>query len=269
LPIWPRRGVRELQRSRRACAGVPADRRRRRQGERLADQRREGGRAPLSDDHGRARRCDAPRAEGRIPALRDRPRLFPFPPRRRRDRGRDGDGRARIRSRPERRGALVLTVRLAALGAALAVVPGIVPADEPVSAPGAQLDGGTPSASIWDGVYTAAQAERGGYLYPGPCGKCHGRRLDGAPDDPDMFPTKPIAGPKFLRAWDGRSLAVLFEYLRATMPENNPGFLSDGEYADLIAYMLQRSGAPAGSSELPADPNVLVPLQLRATPEGR
>jgi len=148
-------------------------------------------------------------------------------------------------------------------------VPGIVPADEAVSAPGAQLDGGTPSASIWDGVYTAAQAERGEYLYPGPCGKCHGRRLDGAPDDPDMFPTKPIAGPKFLRAWDGRSLAVLFEYLRATMPENNPGFLSDGEYADLIAYMLQRSGAPAGSSELPADPNVLVPLQLRATPEGR
>lgn len=121
--------------------------------------------------------------------------------------------------------------------------------------------------SIWDGVYTEAQARRGEYLYPGPCGKCHGVRLDGAPEDPDMFSTRPIAGAKFLRAWDGRTLGVLFEYLRATMPENNPGFLTDGEYADLIAYMLERSGAPAGDTELPADPAALAPIRIRKTPD--
>lgn len=120
-----------------------------------------------------------------------------------------------------------------------------------------------PPVSIWDGVYTEAQARRGEYLYPGPCGKCHGVRLDGAPEDPDMFSTPPIAGAKFLRDWDGRSLGVLFEYLRATMPANNPGFLSDAEYADLIAYMLARSGAPTGSAELPADPQALAALAIR------
>lgn len=135
---------------------------------------------------------------------------------------------------------------------------------EPVERPVAS----TPATSIWDGVYSEAQARRGEYLYPGPCGKCHGVKLDGAPEDPDMFSTKPIAGSKFLRDWDGRSLGTLFEYLRVTMPANNPGFLSDGEYADLIAYMLSRSGAPAGDAELAADPKALAAALIRKAPDG-
>jgi mono/diheme cytochrome c family protein len=120
--------------------------------------------------------------------------------------------------------------------------------------------------SIWSGTYTTAQASRGAEVYPGPCGRCHGRRLDGAPDDPDMFPTRPIAGAKFLREWDGRSLAALLEYLRATMPENNPGYLSDREYVDLIAHMLARSGVPAGRSELEPDPAMLSAILIRRQP---
>ncbi len=38
-------------------------------------------------------------------------------------------------------------------------------------------------ASVWDGVYTEAQAGRGRAAYTGACGLCHGRRLNGAPDD--------------------------------------------------------------------------------------
>lgn len=104
--------------------------------------------------------------------------------------------------------------------------------------------------SVWDGVYTEAQAARGADIYPGPCGRCHGVKLDGAPDDPDMFSTQPIAGHKFLRNWNGASLAALFVYLRETMPENNPSYLSDQEYADLIAYMLAVSELPPGRDEL-------------------
>src|SRR5690606_32629449 len=119
-----------------------------------------------------------------------------------------------------------------------------------------------PPASIWDGIYTPEQALRGAQLYAGPCGRCHGVRLDGAPDDPDMFSTRPIAGPKFLRDWNGRSVATLLEYVRTTMPENNPGFLSDREYADLIAYMLDVSGAPAGGTELPPEPSLLTGIAI-------
>ena len=104
--------------------------------------------------------------------------------------------------------------------------------------------------SIRDGVFTAEQARRGRIAYTGPCDRCHGFKLDGASDDPDMLPAPPVAGPKFLRKWNGRTLVALFEYVRTTMPSNNPGYLSDAEVADIVAYMLSSSGIPAGSEEL-------------------
>jgi len=119
-------------------------------------------------------------------------------------------------------------------------------------------------ASIRAGVYTEAQANRGAYSYPVACGKCHGYLLDGAPDDPDMFSTPPIGGPKFLRNWKGRSLGALFEYTKTTMPFNNPGFLGDQELADVLAYMLQQSGAPAGEVELRPDPERLGRILIEA-----
>ena len=64
-------------------------------------------------------------------------------------------------------------------------------------------------ASVWDGVFTEAQASRGQAVYPGSCGTCHGRRLNGAPEDPDMRSTPPLARARFLRVWEGRSLATL------------------------------------------------------------
>lgn|GEM_PF-1618048 len=164
---------------------------------------------------------------------------------------------------------MVLTRKLAALAAVLAVAPAAAPADDPPAQlePAVRRGASSPTLSIWDGIYTDEQARRGEYLYPGPCGKCHGVKLDGAPEDPDMFSTKPIAGPKFLRDWDGRTLGVLYEYLRATMPANNPGFLSDREYADLIAFMLARSGAPSGRTELEPDPSRLAALLIRKAAE--
>jgi mono/diheme cytochrome c family protein len=119
-----------------------------------------------------------------------------------------------------------------------------------VAAVATSQTGAERNASIWDGVFTVAQARRGQNVYTGPCDRCHGYKLDGAADDPDMYPAPPVAGPKFLRKWDGRSLAALLEYLRVTMPANNPGYLSEQELADLIAYMLEVSGTPAGNEEL-------------------
>ncbi|HSM35509.1 MAG TPA: c-type cytochrome [Longimicrobiales bacterium] len=116
--------------------------------------------------------------------------------------------------------------------------------------------------TIWDGVFSAAQAERGGALYEAPCGRCHGRRLDGASDDPDMRSSPPLARAAFLRRWDGRSLATLYEYIRATMPESTPGSLPDQEYIDLIAYMLATSGAEPGEEELMPDPVSLAGVRI-------
>ena len=139
---------------------------------------------------------------------------------------------------------------------------GSVTADE-VAAVRDQLADAGQAASVWDGVFTEAQAARGREAYSGACGFCHGRRLNGAPDDPDMRSTPPLARARFLREWDGRSLATLFAYTRQTMPEDNPGSLADQEYADIIAYMLSVNRMPAGDDELPPDPRGLARIVMR------
>lgn len=120
--------------------------------------------------------------------------------------------------------------------------------------------------SIWDGVYTEAQAERGQNVYKAPCGLCHGTRLNGAPDDNDMVPGPALARLNFLRNWDGRSLGTLYTYTISTMPKSNPGFMPPEDYAAIIAHMLAVSGAPAGEEELPADPWDLGHIQILPKP---
>ena len=124
------------------------------------------------------------------------------------------------------------------------------------------------TTSVWDGVFTEEQAKRGQAVYTGACGTCHGRRLNGAPDDPDMRSTPPLARARFLRDWDGRSLATLFEYTRATMPENNPDSLTNDEYVDVIAYMLSVGGMPAGADELQPNPQRLARIVVEGSADG-
>lgn len=130
---------------------------------------------------------------------------------------------------------------------------------------GAAAEPAGDQASIWDGVFTAEQATRGEAAYDA-CTKCHGRRLNGAADDPDMKSTPPLARAAFLRVWNGRTLATLFEMTRSTMPQNNPGSLTDQEYVDLIAYMLSVSQAPAGDTELPVDSAALGRIVIEPGP---
>lgn len=136
---------------------------------------------------------------------------------------------------------------------------------EDVAAIRADLEPASEMRTIWESVYTAEQAKHGKAVYDGACALCHGRRLDGVPEDRDMLPGPPVGRAKFLRNWDGRSLGALYSYTRWTMPKSNPGFLSEEDYASLLAYMLEVSGVPAGDSPLPADP--LETGLIRITPK--
>src|ERR1700721_1956122 len=42
------------------------------------------------------------------------------------------------------------------------------------------------AASVWDGVYTAGQADRGKALYGKQCASCHGAGLDGSGQAPPL-----------------------------------------------------------------------------------
>ena len=98
--------------------------------------------------------------------------------------------------------------------------------------------------TVWDGVYTAAQAKRGEALYRTHCAACHGEALGGLEAAPALV------GDVFSSTWEGAPLADLFERTRATMPQNKPGSLSRPQNADILAFMLQAGKFPAGATEL-------------------
>jgi cytochrome c553 len=115
------------------------------------------------------------------------------------------------------------------------------------------------SHSIWDGVYTDAQAKRGAAGYAEHCAQCHGDSLSGNGAD---IPA--LAGSSFLYNWDGLGLDALFDRIHTTMPQSNPGSLSVNEVADITAYLLSANQLPSGSTELPADTQSLQKIQFVA-----
>jgi len=99
--------------------------------------------------------------------------------------------------------------------------------------------------SIWDGVYTEAQAERGHTLYMQSCSRCHGVELSGT------FETPPLVG-RFMPYWSGSTLDALFDYVSTAMPLDHPGALGVGANTDIVAFILKRNEIPAGAKELGA-----------------
>ena len=117
--------------------------------------------------------------------------------------------------------------------------------------------------SVWDGVYTAEQADRGQAAYLARCGSCHGALLSGGEVAP------PLAGGDFLSNWNGLTLGDLFERIRTTMPADNPGKVSRETNAEILAYILRVNQFPAGTAELPRATEFLRQIRLDAAkPEG-
>jgi mono/diheme cytochrome c family protein len=95
--------------------------------------------------------------------------------------------------------------------------------------------------TVWDGIYTIEQAERGQGLVDEYCAVCHGKNLRGSQGAPA------IAGVALLYLWDGRTLGELLETISTTIPPGQGGALTDQEYVDVLAIMLQRSDFPTGN----------------------
>ena len=100
------------------------------------------------------------------------------------------------------------------------------------------------SRSVWDGVYTEEQAKRGEPVYRKECAACHGDQLTGGESAP------PLTGGAFLANWNGLTLGDLFDRIRKTMPQSNPGRLTRQQDADVLAFMLDRNKFPSGKTEL-------------------
>jgi mono/diheme cytochrome c family protein len=111
----------------------------------------------------------------------------------------------------------------------------------------------------WDGVYTDDQAKRGEPLYAEKCSSCHGPDMNGG----EMAPG--LAGGEFTANWNDLSLGDLFERMRISMPQNNPGSLSRQQNADILAAILKKGNYPAGKDELPTQTEALNMFKFMAT----
>ena len=61
-------------------------------------------------------------------------------------------------------------------------------------------------------------------------------------------------GDRFVASWKDRRVYDLYALIRSTMPLDKPGGLKDGEYLDVIAYLLKANKhASAGVDSLRAD----------------
>ncbi|MEQ1896682.1 MAG: cytochrome c [Vicinamibacterales bacterium] len=111
--------------------------------------------------------------------------------------------------------------------------------------------------SIWAGVYTDAQADRGVMLYKSKCVMCHGPALGGAIDG-----GPPLRGLEFFVRWDGTPLNEMVNQVSELMPAEYPGTLKRQEYVDIITFFLRANGVPAGATELSADDAALSAVEF-------
>ena len=99
----------------------------------------------------------------------------------------------------------------------------------------------TPRRTVWDGVYTEAQAARGMMAFGQSCAGCHALAAEGK---------APLVGEPFWKSFAQKSVGELLEFVSVNMPNGAPGSLNGSTYADIVALMLKSNGFPAGTTEL-------------------
>jgi mono/diheme cytochrome c family protein len=99
------------------------------------------------------------------------------------------------------------------------------------------------------GVYTESQATAGKATFDLRCAGCHVTAVR-------------MTGPDFRKAWQGQTVWKFFATVRETMPSDNPGSLTDQQYADVIAHLMQASRMPAGTTALPTDSATLSKIRM-------
>ena len=115
--------------------------------------------------------------------------------------------------------------------------------------------------TVWDGVYTDAQAERGRASYQQSCAACHREDLRGDSTAPSLV------GESFTFLWGDMEVGELLARMQKVMPPERPGSLPAPTYLDIVAFILQKNAFPAGNEQLGADSDALHAL-ITATRRG-
>ena len=99
-----------------------------------------------------------------------------------------------------------------------------------------------------DGIFTAAQADRGAGLFDQHCARCHS--------------IQEFTGPAFNTVWAGTPASALYLRIANTMPMDQPGSLGTEQTTALLAHILDSNGMPSGSQPLSGDLPWLTGIQM-------
>jgi S-disulfanyl-L-cysteine oxidoreductase SoxD len=122
-------------------------------------------------------------------------------------------------------------------------------AEQAAAAPGA-------SKTVWDGVFSQEQADRGAAAYKTACSECHGNDLAG-----DGF-APALSGSDFMGNWNELSVGDLFERIRISMPPSGPSAVTPAQKADIVAHLMSANKFPAGTTELEPKTEVLKGIKI-------
>jgi mono/diheme cytochrome c family protein len=128
----------------------------------------------------------------------------------------------------------------------------------PSGAPAASAGGAGKTVPV---SFTADQVASGEEIYDRRCQDCHGSTLDNG-----EFGGAPLNGSFFQQHWGNGSVAALVAFAKAKMPPDRPGSLTDENYADLAAFLLDANGYPKGDKALPPDSTSQQALSLKRGP---
>jgi len=113
--------------------------------------------------------------------------------------------------------------------------------------------------TVWDSVYTTAQAGRGETSYAKTCARCHGASLGGGDESPAL------TGGNFLGNWNGLPLSELQTRIKTTMPSDSVGIYDMKLVTDVMAYLLKANGFPAGQVELSVQTDSLKDIVMKTS----
>jgi quinoprotein glucose dehydrogenase len=123
--------------------------------------------------------------------------------------------------------------------------------------------GASAGRSVWDGVFTQPQAERGRGFFLEHCAGCHGADLRGGE-------AKALVGTQFWANWQETDVDYLLGQIRKNMPFSEDGSLAgtlgESTYVDIVAHILTSNGFPAGPRELTSAASVGVRIVPKEGP---
>jgi mono/diheme cytochrome c family protein len=120
---------------------------------------------------------------------------------------------------------------------------------------GTQPVAGSPAPAV-PALYTQAQADDGLSQYSANCAKCHGDNLQGRSGPA-------LTGKHFATEKSAYTVGDVFRIVAQNMPAAQPGSLAHDDYVQIMAFLLQQNGYPAGTTPLQYDDalNSTIPLR--------